>query len=216
MKIKAMIFDLDGTLLDTLQDIADSLNPALVAMGLKPHHVNEFLNFVGDGVFELVKRAVPKDYRDDWTVGKLVEGFRDNYKTFWSNRTVIYPGVSELLKELHARGIRTCVLSNKPDDFTCEMVDHYFHDHPFDFVMGHKKDFPAKPDPDSTLHILETLGVTKDQAAYIGDMHVDIETGINAGILPVGVSWGFQSAEKLREMGAKVIVDHPQELLELV
>ncbi len=108
----------------------------------------------------------------------MLAGFRANYKENWSKQTVVYPGVVEMLDALHERGIRTCVLSNKPDDFTCAMVEHYFKDYPFDFVMGHRKDFPPKPDPLSTLHILDELGVTKEQAAYVGDMHVDIKTGL--------------------------------------
>ncbi len=215
MSIEAMLFDLDGTLLDTLADIANSLNLAFIEEGLQTHSVEAFRGFVGNGVFELVRAALPQANRDDENVARIVEKFRVNYAKGWAGETVIYPGIEELLAKLRERGVKTCVLSNKPDDFTREMVRHFFPEHPFTFVMGHHKGFPAKPDPASTLHMIEQMGISREKAAYVGDMHVDIQTALNAGILPVGVSWGFCTKDALRQAGAEIIVDRAIEILNL-
>ncbi len=216
MSIRAFLFDLDGTLLNTLADIAESLNTALEDIGLQPHPVEAYRNFVGDGAFELVRKAVPPAYQDDETVEQLLDSFRENYAENWSHQTSIYAGIKELLEELREQGIQTCVLSNKPDDFTRVMVEYFFGDHPFDYVMGHKADFPPKPDPESTLYMLEMMGIEREEAAYVGDMHIDMNTALNAGIMPIGVSWGFQDVDELRDAGAELIIYDPEELLDLI
>ena len=209
-----VIFDLDGTLVDSLGDLADSMNAALECMGFPTHPTESYRLFVGDGVVTLARRAVPPAMADEATIDEAVRRMRDEYARRWTDSTRPFPGVAELLAELRRRGRKTAVLSNKPDFATREIVRLLFGGFPFQTVRGATPDHPLKPDPTAALAICSDLGVDPSRALYVGDTDVDMETGRRAGMLTVGVTWGFRGVEELRNAGADRIIDHPLELLE--
>jgi phosphoglycolate phosphatase len=216
MTIDAVIFDLDGTLLDTLGDIAAGANRVLVESGFPPHPDAAYKQFIGSGVRVLFHRALPPGADTDDQIERCVLRFRHAYGEGWNIRTRPYDGIPELLDELSRREIALAVLSNKPDDFTRRCVAFYFAGRPFRVVAGERPGRPRKPDPAGALAIAHDLAITPDRFLYLGDSSVDMQTGHRAGMHPIGVSWGFRSVEELREHGAEAIVDHPSELLRLI
>ncbi len=214
MAIRAILFDLDGTLLDTLADIARSANEALEIQGFPTHPEADYLRFIGDGVAMLLHRALPPDRSGEAEVGRCVASFQETYGRGWNVRTRLYDGIGPLLDGLVGRGILLAVLSNKPDDFTRRFGETYLAPWPFRAVVGHRAGSPRKPDPSSALEIAEGLGVEPSECAFVGDSVVDIETALAAGMTPIGVSWGFQPVEALREAGAEAILDEPEKLLD--
>jgi phosphoglycolate phosphatase len=212
----AVIFDLDGTLLDTLDDIADASNAVLRRHGYPPHPAASYRFFVGEGARNLVVRALPEDARDDDTVDRLYEEFRSEYAKNWSEKTRPYDGVPELLDGLVARGLKMAVLSNKPDDFTRKCVSKLLGDWRFDAVLGHHDGVPAKPDPTGALNLARDLGVSPGRVLYLGDSAIDVETAIGAGMFPVGALWGFRPRDELEASGARAVIERPQDLLSLL
>ena len=213
--IRVLIFDLDGTLLNTLEDIASSANKVLQTYGWKEHDVDSYKQFVGDGLNVLMQRIVPPETTDE-EILKGVEEFTAIYEQRWNLMTKPYPHIVEMLNRLKREGMRMAILSNKPDSFTQKCVSHYFSAIGFDFVSGKKDMRPAKPDPTVTLEILEAFEVAPEQALFVGDSSVDIQTGLNAGMTTVGVDWGFRTREELVHAGAHVVVSTPKELSEYV
>lgn len=213
MPIKAAIFDLDGTLTNTLTDIAAAMNRALRLHGLPEFPVDAYRYLVGDGAKTLALRAV----RDR---AELAESVRQEYQTYYQDHTLDatrpYDGVPELLHELSARGISVCVLSNKPHADTCGVVRHFFPDVPFASVRGQVEDVPLKPDPTGALLIAREIGVEPGEIVYLGDTDVDMRTAVRAGMHPVGVTWGFRDAAELMAAGAEKLIGKPQELLKYV
>jgi phosphoglycolate phosphatase len=216
MAFRAILFDLDGTLLDTLADIAHAANEALAFEGFPTHAESDYLRFIGDGVAMLMRRALPPDIVDDTLVGRGVACFQETYAKQWNVQTKPYAGIVELLDALTARGLPLAVLSNKPDDFTQLFGQTYLAPWPFRAIIGHRGGVPCKPDPASALEIADRLGVEPASCLFVGDSAVDMQTARNAGMSPVGVSWGFQPVETLREAGAWAIIDHPSGLLDLL
>ncbi|MFO0958745.1 MAG: HAD-IA family hydrolase [Isosphaeraceae bacterium] len=216
MTADAIVFDLDGTLLDTLDDIADSANRALEREGFPTHPRGDFRRFIGDGVQMLVKRALPPESGDPATIDRVVEAYRVEYAAGWDRETHPYPGVEDLLDALVARGLKLAVLSNKPDEFTQLCVGHYLGRWPFECVLGHRPEWPRKPSPESARHVAAGLGVSPDRCAFVGDSVADVLTAKAAGMRPVAVSWGFQDAEILAGAGAEVVIDRPSDLLEFL
>lgn len=211
---RAVIFDLDGTLLDTLADIASACNAVLEQLGLPSHPQNDYRQFVGEGVARLFEKALPAKDRNAETVGRCVEGFRRTNGEQWNVRSKPYDGIVELLDALTARGAPMAVLSNKPHDFTVRCVEHYFRRWQFRAILGQREGVPAKPDPAATLEILGRLQLPTEQVAYLGDSSVDMQTARNARLFAVGAAWGFRSVEELRAAGADAIVNRPQDLLQ--
>ena len=216
MAFRAILFDLDGTLLDTLTDIAQAANQALALEGFPTHPEAAYVKFIGDGVAMLFRRALPSDLADDSTAGRCVARFQKTYGKAWNVHTKPYAGIGELLDALTARNLILAVLSNKPDDFTRLYGESYLAPWAFRVVMGHRAGVARKPDPASALEIATLLGVEPGSCVFVGDSGVDMETGRNAGMVPVGVSWGFQTEEILRASGARAIIHHPLELLAIV
>jgi phosphoglycolate phosphatase len=216
-RIRAVCFDLDGTLLDTLADLADSMNTALASFGFAPHPPEAYRFLVGDGVDVLARRVLPPEQRDEEAPWKaLVAAMRAEYALRWRDRTRPYPGIPELLAEVSGRGLAMAVLSNKPDDFTKAQVSHFFPDLPFAQVAGARPDEPKKPDPAAALHIAEALGLPPDRWLYLGDTDTDMKTAVGAGMTPCGACWGFRSSGELRAAGARHLLEAPADLLALL
>jgi phosphoglycolate phosphatase len=212
---KGVIFDLDGTLLDTLEDIADSANEALVATGFNPHPLDEYRFFVGNGVENLVKMMLPKDTQQH-IVDQVIAGFQQAYHRNYANKCQPYPGIMTLINELTQRGYKMGVCSNKPDAFTQVMVDLYFKDVSFVAVTGERKDLPRKPNAAMVHYILDRMKLGVDECLFIGDSDVDVKTAINAGCKSVGVAWGFRPIQELIDANVTYTVSHPMEILHLL
>ncbi|MCX6927910.1 MAG: HAD family hydrolase [Verrucomicrobia bacterium] len=213
--MKAVLFDLDGTLLDTLQDIADSCNAALARHNFPSHAVSSYRYFVGDGVHVLLTRTVPPSHLNAETLASVAAAYREEYHRRWNATTKPYPGIADLLDELMRRGTLMAVLSNKPDEFTRRCVTEFLPRWTFSIVLGASEAFPTKPNPASALHIASTLKLPPGQFVYLGDTSTDMQTSVAAGMLPVGVLWGFRPAEELKAAGARYLIAHPRELLRL-
>jgi len=213
MNCQAVLFDLDGTLLDTIDDLADATNEALGRHGFPGHDVAAYKYFVGNGATELMRRALPESHRDDATVAEAVAAMRDEYARCWADKTRPYQGVVPMLDALAQRGLRLAVLSNKPDDFTKLCVAKLLPGDRFELVVGAKPSAPLKPDPAAALGIAAELGVAPAEVAYLGDTGTDMQTACAAGMYPVGALWGFRTADELRDNGARVLIENPMGLL---
>lgn len=212
---RAVIFDMDGTLLDTLEDIADSMNAVLKEMGFPVHNIEAYKAFTGDGIVPLVERAFPPEFRDKETVQAGVEKMQKEYTLHWSSKTRPYDGIPELLDELVQRKIQMTILSNKLDRFTKLAARKFLSAWSFVQVKGITPLIPKKPAPYGALLIARDLGFSPEEFVYIGDTDVDMKTANAAGMFPVGALWGFRSREELIENGAKVVVETPLEVLRL-
>ena len=208
------IFDLDGTLLDTLQDLADSTNYALSLHHLPPRTVEEVRQFVGNGVGLLIHRAVPEGTAEELE-GQVLRDFRAHYLLNMENRTAPYPGVLDLLDALRAAGVRTAVVSNKFDGAVKGLCQNYFGQR-VEAAIGESQGVARKPAPDTVFRALTELGQAPEGAVYVGDSDVDILTAKNAGLPCIAVSWGFRSRAFLEANGARVIADTMQELEQLL
>jgi len=212
MRLSAVLFDLDGTLLYTLQDIADSMNTALAAHGMPTFALEQYRWFVGSGVREMVTNALPPDTETPTLVDSIIGRFRAEYEVHWGDTTRPYEGIAETLERLRSAGLRLAVLSNTPDSYTGIMVRHFFRNALFDVIQGQREPFAIKPDPASALHVLATLGLPPQLAAIVGDSDVDMFTARNAGITGVGVDWGYRPREELLGAGAAFIASTPVQL----
>lgn len=217
MQYKAVIFDLDGTLVDSLADLSDSVNLMLKSYGFPTHEMEKYRYFVGNGSKKLMERTLP---RDKAASAEFIEEALVKYKAIYKERllekTRPYNGVRELLAELKSRGIPLAVCTNKHNDAALTIVKILFAPGTFEEVLGDRPGFPKKPNPATPLEIASHLGVKPDEVAYLGDTSVDMETAVHAGFLPVGVLWGFRPEEELVKSGAKVLLKAPLELLEKV
>jgi len=215
-KYQAVLFDLDGTLLDTLADIAGALNRALGKNGFPGRSIIDCRAFIGDGARTLISRALPKDVATDETIDQCLSDFRQDYARNWNLTTRSYPQVPELLHALSGRGVRFSILSNKPHEFTIKCVEKFLPDWPFEAVFGQREKVPLKPDPSAALEIARQMNVRPAAFLFVGDSPVDMKTGFNAGMDAVGVSWGFTDRERLSEKHDGVIVSRPLEILDLI
>ncbi len=212
----AALFDLDGTLLDTLDDIADSLNRALATMGVTAHPRDAFRYFVGDGVRMLAARALPEGRRDDRAIDELLARYRDEYAAGWNRKTRVYDGIPAMLDALAAHGLRLGVLSNKPHDMTVLCVKAYLARWPFAIVLGQREHVARKPDPTAALEAAAAMDTPPARVLYLGDTATDMDTARAAGMFAAGCTWGFRPESELREHGAHAIVHHPDKVLELL
>ena len=213
---KAVIFDLDGTLLDTLADIAYSVNTALAARGLPVHPVDAYRHFVGDGWKMLITRALPEQERTGALIAQCGAQAMEIYRQNWNCRTRPYDGILEMLEELRLKGAPLAILSNKPHAETVRCIDTYFSAVPFAEVLGQRDGFPAKPDPTSALEIARKMNLTPESVLFVGDSAVDMKTANAAGMPAVGAAWGFRGPQELLDAGCRSIVNHPREILSLL
>lgn len=214
MECKAVIFDLDGTLTDTLADLKNSVNYALSELGFPARSVDEIRSFVGNGVRRLIYLSVPENTPDEVSE-KCLGIFKEYYKNHSFVLTKPYDGIVEMLSELKSRGIKTAVVTNKMHSAAADIVEHFFGNL-VEFTVGQVDGMAQKPQPDGIYRVLKKLGVSKDNAVYVGDSEVDCVTAHNAGIPCIGVTWGFRDGEVLKAHGANFIVNNPQEILNCV
>jgi phosphoglycolate phosphatase len=213
--IEAVLFDLDGTLLDTLDDIADCANKALLANGFPAHDVEAYKYFVGNGAPVLIRRITP-DASSQEELEKVGKTYSELYSKHATDKTRPYGGIPELLAALRKRGIKSAVVSNKPDASTRQTVEHFFDNGVFDFVAGNRTGMPLKPDPTIVRLATESIGTPPDRCLYVGDTGIDMATAKNSGCVAVGVTWGFRGKSELLENGAEFLIDSPEELLGLL
>ena len=214
--VKAVVFDLDGTLLDTLEDLANACNYALKSCGFKEHNVKDYTRFVGNGRYKLIERIIPDKHKEDKEViDKVLRLFDEYYEEHMVDMTKPYDGIMKMIEELKEKNIKIAVVSNKPHEFAGEVVRRYFGD-AFEITYGQRPNHPTKPDPKTIYEVMELLNVEKNECIYVGDSDVDVNTAKNAGVKSVGVSWGFRGEGELREAGADYIIKNPIELMELL
>ncbi len=213
MRFKAVIFDLDGTLLDSLEDLADAMNSVLAKNRLPSHPVAAYRYFVGDGIAMLVRRALPFQLADEAVLDRLVGEMQREYRERRTRKTRPYPGVVEMIDGLVTAGLRLAVLSNKPEEATRHLVRELLPGGRFQRVVGAVPERPRKPDPTAAREIAAGLGLDPCDCVYVGDSAVDIETATAAGMFPVGVLWGFRPQAELAAAGARRLISEPAELL---
>jgi len=216
MEYKAVIFDLDGTLLDTLEDLADAMNRTLEERGFPSHPVKAYRYFVGNGVAKIVSRTLPPDKQDKELRADCIKAFLEEYDRNWNRKTRPYDGVAELLDALTMKQIPMAIFTNKPHAFAELCVQEFLSRWKFKAVFGQRDGYPLKPDPAVPQGIAGMLNISPEQFLYLGDSDADMKTAVNAGMLPVGALWGFRSEEELRDAGAVELISRPADLLKLV
>lgn len=215
MSKKAVIFDMDGTLLDSLKDIGICANVVLKEFDLPTHELADYKNFVGGGVQFLLENCTPQNISDE-LLKKLFKRFIEVYELSVHGQTKPYDGIEELLQELYKQEIKMGILSNKMHDMTVKYYEKFFSGYNIQEVHGQKLDIPKKPDPIAAISIAQRFGIECKDILFVGDSDVDIKTAKNAGMIAVGVSWGFRGTKELIEHGADHIVQTPQDILELL
>lgn len=213
MGYRAVLFDFDGTLVDSLEDIADAMNEVLTRSGYPTHPIDAYRYFVGDGMEMLVRRALPEGHSDEVAVGTVLDAMRVEYAKHSTRKTRPYAGIPDLLDRLTARGLPFAILSNKPHEATLAMVSLLLGAWRFAAILGARAGVPKKPDPVGALEIAAKVNVPPDAWLYVGDTGTDMETARAAGMVAVGALWGFRTAEELRQAGAAMVIEHPLELI---
>lgn len=210
------IFDLDGTLIDSLGDLADACNAVLRARGLPEHETDAYKYFVGDGVGKLIERMLPEHARTPDICGACREAFDSYYHNHCMDKTAPYDGILPLLDDLTARGAKTAVLSNKPDGFARQICDALFGAGRFTVVFGQREGVPNKPDPAGILQVMALTGEEAAHTVMIGDSGMDMAAAVNAGVCGVGAAWGFRTVDELRKAGADSVAETPVQLQEML
>jgi phosphoglycolate phosphatase len=217
MRFKCIIFDLDGTLANTLEDIAAAVNHALEARGFGALGLERYTKIVGDGLRNLTRNALPPSARNEETVEAARRDALDYYREHPADHAKLYPGIAELVAELQGRSrLKIAVLSNKPDPLTQMVVGKLFPPRAFDLVFGERPAFPLKPDPASTWDLITELDTSPRETLLVGDSEIDLATAAAAECNFLGVAWGFRGRQALQAAGANRIIDRPEELLELL
>lgn len=211
--IKAVLFDLDGTLVNSLFDLASSTNFALGEMGFPPHKAESYKYFVGNGMQKLIERALPENNRDSYTVQKVLDIFMSHYRKHYVDKTVPYDGILQLLNKLS--NFKTAVISNKVQEMAVAVTEKLLGDK-FQIVCGKQEKYPAKPDPALTLKIISDLNVEACECVFVGDSGMDMAVAKNAGCVAVGVLWGFREKSELLENGADYTVTEPMKIFDLI
>ena len=216
MKYQAVLFDLDGTLLNTIDDLSDSMNAVLEQRGFPLHTTEEYKLFIGNGIRNLVLRSLPEDKREDALIDSCTAAMKEEYNRRWDKKTHPYEKIPELLDGLREKGLKLAVLSNKADHFTKLIIEKFLSRWPFEAVFGERASVPKKPDPAAALEIAGLLNVSPSAFLYLGDSGTDMETAKAAGMYAVGALWGFRKADELLEHGAQTLIGSPLEMLNLL
>jgi phosphoglycolate phosphatase len=212
-KYQAVIFDMDGTLLDTIEDIADSMNAVLNSLGFPAHPLSSYRAFVGDGIEVLAMRSLPEAHRTAQTIAQSLKVMKEEYSVRWSIKSRPFPGIPELLDGLTERGMALSILSNKLDSFTKAMAASLLPNWKFAEVRGLSPDIPRKPDPAGARICANRMGVDPRHCIFVGDSAIDMETAGRAGMAAFGVLWGYQDKHLLINHGARILLDDPRDLL---
>lgn len=212
---RAILFDLDGTLIDTLDDLADATNRVLASQGYPPHPADAYRYYVGDGARRLIERALPETARTPANIEPCLAAFREDYGINWHVKTQPYAGIPTLLDGLVARGIKLSVLSNKPHQNVVDLVGTLLGQWSFDLVYGQREGVPTKPNPQGALEVARALQVNPVEVVFLGDSGVDMLTAVAAGMYPAGALWGFRAADELLAAGAQVLLPDPLAVLDL-
>ncbi|MBR2151693.1 MAG: HAD-IA family hydrolase [Clostridia bacterium] len=215
MSINCIVFDLDGTLLNTLDDLANGVNYTLEKFGYPTHEIEKYKIFVGNGMKNLINRAVPEEIKNTEIEKDILAAFMEYYSAHSTDLTCPYDGVEDMIDALKDRGIKIGMVTNKAHNAAIDIMEKYFSGK-FDYVLGQSEKFPLKPNPASAIFVCETLGCTPENSIFVGDSGVDMKTGADGGFLPVGVLWGFRDKDELISNGAKAVISHPAELLKIV
>ncbi len=213
--INAVVFDLDGTLVDTIIDLANATNEGLKKVGLSARSIDEYKHFVGNGRDKLVERAMGDGFNEK-DAELVSETFGSYYAAHCNDNVSAYIGCAEMLKKLSESGIKTAVLSNKPDEFVDEILQNVYPNHIFTAAWGKKACYPTKPNPSALLALLNEIDVKPDECLYIGDSDVDVYTAQNAGVKMIGVEWGFRGRAELVEAGAPFVAETSEQILEYI
>ncbi len=216
LDFSAVIFDLDGTLLYTLEEIAATGNAALKRLGYATHSVSAYRTFLGGGAKKLAWRILPQDKRNQENYDELLPVLLEEFELSLNTIARPYDGVLEALAVLSSAGKKFAVLSNKPEEFSKIAVEKLLPGVNFEAVYGALQNVPLKPEPDRALKLAELMGTTPDRTVFVGDSDVDIQTGLNAGMITVGAGWGFRGVDELKEAGANIILDVPADLAKLL
>lgn len=211
--VKAVIFDLDGTLIDTIDELANASNHALTKLGFPNWGVKEYRTFVGNGITRLLLRSLPENEKDKIDTARKY--FDEYYSRHVLDTTPVYSGINSLIAELKKRGIRLGVNTNKAHQFASALIEKVFPN-VFEYVIGDEGGFPRKPEPDAALYIARSFGLASDECIFLGDSAVDLETARNAGMISVLCSWGFVFKELLLKTDYQYIIDSPEELLSII
>lgn len=216
MNYKAVVFDLDGTLVDSAADLGNAVNRVLAAKGFPIHEIARYHDFIGSGAEVMVKRALPEVGRDNNTVQKCLSEFLEDYHENFDVDTKLYEGIPELLDYLSAKSVILTVLTNKPDEIANKLKDSLLSSWDFKLVLGSREGLPKKPDPSGAIMLSEYIGVNASSIVYFGDSGIDMKTAVSAGMVPVGVLWGFREREELLEEGAQYIIEKPLDIVEMI
>ncbi len=216
MNYKAVVFDLDGTLVDSAADLGNAVNRVLVSHGFPVHEISRYQDFIGNGAEMMVKRALPEQSRSEEILKECLGEFMTDYHSNFDVDTVLYDGVPELLDHLSDKSMILTLLTNKPEDITLKLNKSLLSKWDFKVVMGSREGFPKKPDPTGAKLLLENIGIPGSQTVYFGDSGVDMKTAVSAGMVPVGVLWGFRGKEELQNDGAEYIIENPMDILDMI
>lgn len=216
MNYKGVIFDLDGTLLNTLDDLSDSANKVLEKHNFPTHSREAFKGFIGSGARKLVERMLPPEKRDDDFIDQVLKEFKTEYGNNYDNKTVPFPGIINLIHELHEGGLKLAVLSNKPHDLTVKCCESLLPVDLFEEIMGQKEGKPRKPDPTTALELAQRMKLPPEEVIFVGDSENDIHTARSGGFYPIGVTWGMRTRAELEECDTKTIIELPSDLLTYV
>jgi phosphoglycolate phosphatase len=210
------MFDLDGTLVDSLRDLAEAMNRVLTSAGLPTHPVEKYRDFIGNGIDKLVERALPPDQWEPGLLAGHVVAMKNDYGVNWHRHTQPYAGVPAMLERLSQKGVKLTVLSNKPHEYTIKFIDRFFPDNHFEAVRGAKPEVPRKPDPTAALDIARGLGLAPAGILYLGDSSTDMLTARSAGMYAAGAAWGFSPRQELLDAGAQAVLESPLDLARLL
>ena len=216
MTYKAIIFDLDGTLLNTLDDLGNAFNRVLERNDLSTHPIDKYRYYIGEGAAVLTERALPEELRNEFLIQKYLKEFLADYSENYFIDTKPYDGIHDLLEELAKREIKTAVFSNKPQEATDRCVERFFRTHRFQAVFGMNNSIPRKPNPAGALKISELFRIPASEFIFLGDTAIDMTTALNSGMMPIGAAWGFRSERELIDSGAQKVIKRPSELLEFL
>lgn len=213
--IKAVLFDLDGTLINTLVDLSNAANYAITRRGYLPRESEEFKLFAGSGAKVMLSRAMGETNPDPDVISLIFNDYLNYYSDHFDDETTSYDGVPELISVLKAQGYKLAVVTNKVESMAVKILNKLYPDC-FDVIFGEREGIPQKPDPTAAVMTMELLGVTPTECVFIGDSGIDIQTAVASGAVPVGVTWGFRGREELKSSGAVYIIDTPDELFKIL